>query len=108
MLLLAQLCMFTLLEEWLPQETTLDSGLEKKGVSARVMTQHHSLVGCAALPGLKLLWGACKRRRGYDDGLVVREYPFDGEDAASPQRIATHHRDHVDASSTEFHGDPQS
>jgi hypothetical protein len=44
----------------------------------------------------------------YDDALVVREYPFDGEDAASPQRIATHHRDHVDSSSTEFHGGPQS
>jgi hypothetical protein len=51
----------------------LDSGLEKKGVSAGVMSRDHSLIDCAALPGLKLLRGCLQRRRGYDDALVVRE-----------------------------------
>jgi len=42
----------------------LDSGLEKKGVSARVMNHDHSLIGCAALPGLKLLWGCLQTQAG--------------------------------------------
>lgn len=73
MLLLAQLCVVTLLEECCRRRRPLDSGLEKKGVSARVMNHDQSLIGYAALPGLKLLGVSCKRRRGYDDALVVRE-----------------------------------
>lgn len=48
--------------------------MEKIGVSARVMNNDHNLIGCAALPGLKLLRGCLQRRRDYDDTLVVREY----------------------------------
>jgi hypothetical protein len=37
------------------------------------MSQDYNLVSCAALPGLKLLWGCVQTQAGYDDALVVRE-----------------------------------
>ena len=73
MLLLTQLCMFTSLEDGCRRRRPLDSGLEKKGVGARVMSQDHSVLSYTALPGLKLLRVPATQAGGYDDALVVRE-----------------------------------
>lgn len=89
MLLLAQLCMVTSLEEWLPQETTAGQRLRNIGVSARVMSQDHSLIGCAAPPGLKLLWGCLQTQAGLRrcprrQGIIVG-----AEDAPAPSDLQT-------------------
>jgi len=87
MLRLAQPCTFTLLEERLPQETSAGQRLEKKGVSARVMSQDHSLVGRAALPGLKLLWGCLQRRRVTTIPSSSGKNLFGAENAPAPSDL---------------------